>query len=335
MRNKEIDLIRSILIVFVIAFHACCPYFAKTWVLTPSMSEEYRDIYTYIGHTLYNGMLEMYVLLSGFLYANTLKSKLTLFFCKKKILHLYVPCILWGCIYSFFFCADFNIINILNGIGHLWFLPMLMWLFLIERQVNKLSSIGCNDYHIFIILSFITIVPFPTLPLGLNISLYYLLFFHCGVYLHRNYKQFKSKIQAINMWHILTFVLCCTFAIVAITELDSAAPEQSLPLKMLLISRAHLIHCFGAIAVIPLYWKFATIISRWANNRFILSLARCSFGIYILQEFGLRLLYYNTPFCAYFGNISPILSLLVVLITSWILTTIMMRYHITKFTIGS
>ncbi len=335
MRNKEIDLIRSILIVFVIAFHACCPYFAKTWMLTPSMSEEYRGTYTYIGHIIYNGMLEMFVLLSGFLYANTIKSKLTLSFCKKKTLRLYVPCLFWGCIYSLFFSADFNIKNIVNGIGHLWFLPMLMWLFLLERQVNKLSSFGCNNYHIFLILSFIAIIPFPTLPLGLNISLYYLLFFHCGVFLHSNYKQFISKIRAIKMWQILIFAICCTFAIIAITELDSAAPEQSLPLKMLLISRAHLIHCFGAIAVLPLYWKFAIITSKWANNRFILSLDQCSFGIYILQEFGLRLLYYNTPFCAYFGNISPILSIPIVLTTSWLLTTIMMHYNITKFTIGS
>ena len=335
MRNREIDIIRSILTIIVIAFHACCPYFSKTWSLVPTMHEENSVLYTYIGHTLYNGMLETFVLLSGFLYANTLKSRLTIDFCKKKILRLYIPCLLWGCIYSKLFCQDCSIINIVNGIGHLWFLPMLLWLFILERLVNKLYSIGCKDYHVFIILSIISIIPIPTLPLGLGSSLYYMLFFHCGVFLNRNYKPFISKIQAMNIWHMLIFTSCCALTIIGITELESPAPNQPLTLKTLLIFRTKLIHGAGAIAALPIYWKIATITSKKISQHVpILSLAKCSLGIYILQEFALRFLFYRTSFCVYFGDFSPILSVPIVLSISWFATTILTRYKTTKILTG-
>ncbi len=335
MRNKEIDIIRSVLTIVVVAFHACCPYFSITWPMVPTMSEESSYIFTYIGHTLYNGMLEMFVLLSGFLYTNTLKSHITTAFWKKKFLRLYIPCLLWGCIYSLSFFNKFNIADILNGIGHLWFLPMLIWLFFLEIIVCKLYSVGLSEHFIFLLLLIIAILPHPTLPLGFNISLYYLLFFHCGVYLNKNYEQFISKIYAMNIWHMLVFVSCCMLAIIAITELDSAAPGQPLTLKILLITRSNIIRCIGAIAALPLYWKIAAVASKWANQyESILSLAKCSFGIYILQEFALRFLFYKTSFCVYFGDISPILSVPIVLAISWFATTILTRYKATKILTG-
>lgn len=336
MRNTEIDIIRSLLTIVVVAFHACCPYFSKTWPMVPTMSEENSYVYAYIGHTLYNGMLEMFVLLSGFLYANTLKSHITMAFWKKKFLRLYIPCLLWGCIYSLYFFKNFSIADIINGIGHLWFLPMLLWLFFLEQLVYKLYFVGLNEHLLFFILLLIAILPYPTLPLGFNISLYYLLFFHCGVYLNKNYKQFISKIQAMNIWHMLAFVSCCILSIIAITELDSAAPGQPLTLKMLLITRSNLIRCIGAIAALPLYWKIAIVASKWANQyESILSLAKCSFGIYILQEFALRILFYKTSFCVFGGNTSSILSVPIVLATSWLITAFLMRYKATKILIGS
>ena len=337
MRNKEIDIIRCILTIVVIAFHACCPYFTKTWALTSSMTEGSIGIYTYIGHALYNGMLEMFVMLSGFLYANTLNKKITISFCKKKLLRLYIPCLLWGCIYSILFLKDFCVKDIISGIGHLWFLPMLIWLFFIEYIVNKSYLLGLNEYHIFTILLLIAILPFPSLPLRLNNSLFYLLFFHCGVVISRNYNHTMYKIRTMTFWHLSFFMICCAIAIIAITGLDSAAPDQPLIQKMLLISRSHLIHGLGAIVALPLYWRLAIVISsKWTNqHQIILSLAQCSFGIYILQEFGLRILYYNTPFCAYFGDFSPILSVPIVFVASWLMTKIMVRYRATAFLIGS
>ena len=132
---KEIDIIRSWVILLVIAVHTLAP-FTNAWSL-PSYWEPNKILW-WVGKLCYSGMLETFVFISGYVFARKrmpviLGDKLSFLF--NKIKRLYFPCIIFGILMSVIFSKgdlQTRIVAIFNGSYHLWFLPMLLWCFLLE-----------------------------------------------------------------------------------------------------------------------------------------------------------------------------------------------------------
>ena len=121
---------RPILIVLLVLYHSFAIY-SGAW----DRPEGYEGVqaYKWIARTSYAFMLESFVFLSGYLWSyqrNSLGKVRTFYHTvMDKSARLLIPCWVFSIIYLILFESgngDYNrLLAILEGEGHLWFLPML------------------------------------------------------------------------------------------------------------------------------------------------------------------------------------------------------------------
>lgn len=137
----EVSFMRPILIVLVVLYHAMAIH-TGNWSL-PEGTQEIAA-YAAVGRIAYIFMLESFVFMSGYVWAFQREQrgeeplgKLV----QKKAMRLLVPCYLFGVIYALMFGRGetfvTNILSVLTGIGHLWFLFMLFVCFVLLWAVLK------------------------------------------------------------------------------------------------------------------------------------------------------------------------------------------------------
>ena len=132
----DVVLIRLLLIGLLIIYHAFAIY-TNSWQV-PYDNFNSIAIYNWLGMLTHNSQLETMVFISGLLLGYQAMQRteaLNFRFCVlKKIKRLLLPCFLFGIVYYVLFydlsASPISIIyRILNGCGHLWFLPMIFWCF--------------------------------------------------------------------------------------------------------------------------------------------------------------------------------------------------------------
>lgn len=195
MRLPEIDYIRATIIMVLVGYHCLAPY-CGAWELP---SEYNSTALFWLGKFLYNGMLETFVFISGYLFAASCERKgiprfWTLL--RNKTKRLYIPCLCWGVIMTVLFHNDNNltetILSIANGRNHLWFLPMLLWCFIWEYIILKIQIQGL---YVVAVLAVVAVLPYFGLPLQLNTSLYYLFFFHMGKMVFAHSERLRKHLK--------------------------------------------------------------------------------------------------------------------------------------------
>lgn len=69
-----------------------------------------------------------------------------------KANRLLLPCVFFGIIYYLMFrnCSQNSPLQILTGIGHLWYLPCLFWLFIIQYLFISNSKSNIDKYKYII-----------------------------------------------------------------------------------------------------------------------------------------------------------------------------------------
>lgn len=186
----EISFMRPILVFLLVAYHAFAP-FCGTWEMP--ISVESNTIYKWIALFSRSFMLEAFIFVSGYIFAmqviqNNQYVSIT-HLIKSKFTRLILPCWLFGCVYWVCFKTT-TPINILTGIGHLWFLPCLFWCFMVTYMLFQ-SSLKTK----WVLLGLVSIctISFLPLPLQLNKAMYYLLFFYLGGVFWNNSKQITQK----------------------------------------------------------------------------------------------------------------------------------------------
>lgn len=147
---------RTILALLIVFMHSFTCY-NGSW----EQPAGYVDIplYKWLARFSFAFTLEAFVFISGYLFAfqqtnsNFTKGIIELFFNKLK--RLILPSIIFSIFYFILFYSYKNIGNtifsIINGCGHMWFLPMLFWCFiggwLLEqtkiRDEWKMASLLC------------------------------------------------------------------------------------------------------------------------------------------------------------------------------------------------
>lgn len=203
-RLKEIDIIRTFVIILLVLYHALAPY-CGGWDM-PSYAQPNEGFY-WGGKLAYSGMLETFVLISGYVFAFSLQKKVISFrlLLAGKLKRLFVPCMCWGIIMTLIFFGPSKLLNlehfwkIIGGYGHLWFLPMLFWCFLMEYGIQHCLK-GRN---LMLVLMIIAILPWPGIPFRFNQSLYYLLFFHLGGIFFRNRERLRTVNWSTNAFYRL------------------------------------------------------------------------------------------------------------------------------------
>ena len=135
IRLDEVTLMRSILAILIVLFHAFCCWDGR-W--KPFDGFEDSPLYGWISRIAFAFALEGFVLISGYLFAFqhiTLKrtwggQKLLI----NKLKRLILPCVFFTAAYFAIFLEYKGIMNLvfslLQGRGHMWYLPMLFWCFI-------------------------------------------------------------------------------------------------------------------------------------------------------------------------------------------------------------
>ena len=189
MKNilEEINIIRPLVIILLVLMHAFTMY-GGSWP-KPERIEDV-ELYFWIQRFSFACMLEMFVFISGYLFAyQVCELKKKYFFLqliKVKFKRLIIPCIVFSLFYSFLFPPGINILNyiygLVNGFGHMWFLPMLLWCFVATyfllkvRMKEEIKLIGLLCLSIFPS----SLIP---LPFRMASTMYYLFYFYLAYYI--------------------------------------------------------------------------------------------------------------------------------------------------------
>lgn len=336
-RLKEIDIIRTFVIILLVLYHALAPY-CGGWDM-PSYAQPNEGFY-WGGKLAYSGMLETFVLISGYVFAFSLQKKVISFqlLLAGKLKRLFVPCMCWGIIMTLIFFGPSKLLNlehfwkIIGGYGHLWFLPMLFWCFLMEYGIQHCLK-GRN---LMLVLMIIAILPWPGIPFRFNQSLYYLLFFHLGGIFFRN----RERLRTVN-WSticILSAVYMGLFiAVTLVLGMDGMRPElaSDLKVKVLILFVHHTLKMvsYGLVTIIYVA-VFIKLEDRCNGKLYTVcrSIAMNSMGIYVMQEIVLRLIYYRMGgVFLYTKELTPLVAFVGTFIVCYVSSVIIAGCKYTKF----
>lgn len=198
----NITIIRPILIVLLVFYHAFAIY-SGGW--EPIEGFPNIEVYKWLDKLSYAFMLETFVFVSGYVFGYQVRMKgeckleaKDLFWSKFK--RLIIPSVVFSLIYIILF-KDISqpigiiVLNVMEGVGHMWFLPMLFWCFVILWVIERLYL---KPRIVLPILVFSSICSFAPLPLRLNVTMYYMLFFYVGYILQRKEISINSYYNLRN-----------------------------------------------------------------------------------------------------------------------------------------
>ena len=213
----------------------------------------------------------------------------------------------------------YNIYNIINGAGHMWFLPMLYWCFIEIYILEKLDI--TNNIKLLLLLF---LIPFSVLPLPFQLgnSFYYLFFFYIGYYIQRN--DYKLKLNNVQFAFIaICFISLFLAKITFDYQIDS---NNYIFSRIILLCHILLRFTTAFLGIIILMSLSMRIINKNIINwNYFLYLSDCCFGVYLFQQFVLLVIYKKTEIPYFLNPYSlPWVSFFISLVIS-ILFTVTLR----------
>ncbi|MEG2599838.1 MAG: acyltransferase family protein, partial [Muribaculaceae bacterium] len=271
----EVSIVRPILIICIVIGHCFAPY-SGAWDLPKNINGE--TLYSWINPLFISFQLQAFVFISGYLYSYQKKTSSNIQFIYKKFKRLIIPAIFFGIIYYLLFRFErdyFNISNaiiqILSGIGHLWFLPMLFWCFFIIRFLDKI--IISNIIKLALLFP-LTIIPVP-IPFGIGVSLHYVFFFYCGIFVFTNKNSFDFILCKRKYIILFLFIL---FWSINFYLGNTIVPERnSLFIKLCFSLFAFFIGTFGTLLMYSITIEHTK--ARQDISKFIISGGKICFGV--------------------------------------------------------
>lgn len=337
IRLDEVTLMRCILALLIVFMHAfTC--FQGGW----RQPDGYVDIsvYKWIARASFAFTLEAFVFISGYLFAF---QRLTLnrtrggHFISHKIKRLIIPSIIFSALYFLFFCEYIGISNLLynlvNGCGHMWFLPMLFWCF-IGGLLLELMKIG-DIWKLFFLVCLNIFWPL-SLPLQISVALHYLAYFYGGYLIYKHSPRIKVSITPSRIFFVWLVFIIVFIVFRPLKETIVIGVESSFVFRFLSSAARNICQLiYASIGTIAFY-----ITAVWYTNRhqlkpFTIKLASCCFGIYLFQQFILYSLYYKTGFPSIVGPYClPWLGFLIATSMSYVLADVLLKTKVGKYLIG-
>lgn len=181
---SDICVIRIILILLLIIYHSLCPFTSAFW----DNPQGYDiPLYYWIGRLSYSCMLETFVLISGVIlgFQTKRKGREALSFdylVVGKLKRLIIPSLIFGAIYLLIFMdlgSEPSVVvkSLFEGVGHMWFLPMLFWCFFALFIIGLLGLDRKGILPFLLLFAIFSSLPFP---LRMNQAIYYFFFFFFG-----------------------------------------------------------------------------------------------------------------------------------------------------------
>ena len=305
-RLSNIVIIRLILIFLLVFFHAFAIY-SGAWAPIDGFPE--IKTYWWLDKLSFAFMLEMFVFISGYLLGFQVRIKgeeklRAKAFFWGKFKRLMIPCLVFSLLYIIIFeeikqPVISTAYDLLNGAGHMWFLPMLFWCFAATWIIEKMSFPPKWVIPILLVFSLVSFLPSP---LRITRAMYYMPFFYIGYILQKNdicLEQFytlKHGILATFSFLVLFYVMTLLRENIA-SIIDVKSIYNQVAIKAFLLAVSKLLQITYAIVglCMLLVWvgygenKLKNPVSGW-----ILNLGNLCFGVYIFQQFILQGLYEYT-----------------------------------------
>lgn len=316
---NEISFMRPFLLLLLVSYHAFAPY-CGAWEIPSGI--ENCEFYKWVANFSRAFRLEAFVFVSGYIFTfqlltkNKFHSLLDLTY--SKVSRLLVPSIFFGLCYLLLFeSVSFGISSfykIIDGPGHLWYLPCLFWLFLAQYIIVFLTKKYSTDrkrylkiqlllFVFLVVISFLSVAP---IPLRINRSIYYIAFFYGGGLFYEYSKKigtWTTKGKNVIFW--LVFVLS-VFLLFPIMDLCKENKDLSTYLinRMFYAAVSVYIKMFIAwIGISALYMTAVLYCRTHSIGKFMLKVGTCGYGVYVFHQFILRYLYYEIDFPLYTGTI--------------------------------
>ena len=255
-----------------------------------------------------------------------------------KLERLIIPSVIFSVLYIFIFRTNemkptLVVYQILNGVGHMWFLPMLFGCFVVGWPIIQSKW---NQYIILLLLFALSLISYVPLPLRLGSMLYYLPFFLAGTIVYDRWSEkIKCSVNAkriILLW--VAYILLFTFFSFLNRRIDTA--DATIIVKALYGS---LSLCgkiiYAAFGIAAVYATASFYCRDYSVPEKVLSFGRYCFGIYLFQQFILQILYYKTSIPRIVGPIwLPWVGCIVALALSWVMSYIFFKTRTGRFLIG-
>lgn len=339
---NEVIIIRFVLIFCLVLYHSFAPY-GNAWT---ALTSELIYPYYWISKFSYSFFLGSFVFISGYLYAHADLIKGPQPFSvviKKKGMRLILPSVIFSIIYLLIFGLKDGesipqaLYTIIEGRGHMWFLPMLFWLFLAMELIKRIRLKPSIIIFVVLLLSIGVIFP---LPLRMNFACYYLIFFYLGYNTRSIFKRFLQTLGGGNVQVISLLVWLVMFVCVESIELYNSSHNLSQGPVVSKISTVLIIYgritytLAGSIFIYTMALKFINKYHFSISDRLVKISALC-FGIYLYQQFILIYLYYHTDFVNNTGILAaPWLGFLITLFFSTVLSYLTMQTRLGRALIG-
>ena len=325
----------AVLIVFMHAF-TC---FQGAWPPPEGFVEV--PFYKWIAQTSFAFTLEAFVLVSGYLYSftrNYLKRKEGFWtLTKNKLKRLILPSIVFGTAYYLIFLSHNGIVDaiycILNGCGHMWFLPMLFWCFLGTWLIEMINISYLWKLLFLFLLHIVAVIP---LPLHLDAACSFLFYFYLGYVLFYKRETIIEKLNVRNIILAWLFFLIVFFLLRPLKDSFTVGDNATLFYKGLTSMGQNFIQIvYSSIGAFAFYVSAYYYTHHRTLKAGTVQFAGCCFGIYLFQQFVLQCLYYRTSLPEVLGPyLLPWVGFLLALPLSYSFSLLLLKTKTGKFLIG-
>lgn len=339
-RIVEMDFLRNLSLLLLVVDH-CFAIYSGIW---SNPTESSIGLYYWIGRFSCSFMLPLWVFISGYLWGHQLKMKKTpslKSIISKKGKRLLVPAIVLSVLYSLVM-GEFNdgisargLLLLLSGKGHLWFLPMLFWVFVFSYLFNRLSFL--SEGKKMILCAILSIFCWNLPSLGIGSACYYLFFFETGVYAFNHGNEILNCLRKRNNFWGCVIAFALLFVVTTkLTDMLHTLPTDTILNRSVSQSLLHLNLLPCSVLGIAICFVIAFSIDYSERTiAFLGEIAACSFGIYLVHHYILEWMYFHSPYLHVVNAyIAPILSFILVSGMSFLIVRYLRQFKIGRLVLS-
>ena len=215
-----------------------------------------------------------------------------------------------------------NVVQLLNGISHLWFLLVIFECYLLGRTLDKALQMGDKKQLLLISFAVLLVIclsyRIPSVKIfGLWGLIKYFPYYIIGMLLCRiEFNQFaKYK----------TFILLGSIGLIL------SLGVQQVSFKSSLLSSAL------GLSIVVLSFSYMRTLQINKIPRWLISLDKCSMGIYIVHHIVIQEMNAYNPFHAWaidYKYIYPIVQFILVTLASWLFVSVCQNSKYSKYVLG-
>ena len=219
--------------------------------------------------------------------------------------------------------------QILNGIGHLWFLPMIFWCFVITYVLEK--KYLCKTWLIwfFIVCATYNVISF--VPLGLGSVPSYYLYFYTGFM----FSLKRIQLPKINfVYPLVLFIIAFVACMYVKYNYDATTTTEKIT-RFAIAGPVNIIISITGVYMLYRVANISYIQNKINDNQFLIKLSGYCYGVYIFQQFILKILYEKTQLAYVVDAYSlPWIATAITIILSLLLTHLTLKTRVGRFLIG-